>query len=149
MFTRSNRRRPSSRPNTVRKGPAVRALTSRDDWLAKGKSLRQACPRGSHAAWSPPPDRPDPVQLIRQANEGRIPSLVPIRHGRMFQSPERCVLLDRFDLMDVAVKVVGDACVLDPNRHRQGRDRSESPEIGSHPDVDRLGRTDRDRRRSD
>ena len=63
------------------------ALASRDQLFAKGKSLRQTCPRGSHAAWSPPPDRLDPVQLIRQANEGRIPTLVPIRHGRMLQSP--------------------------------------------------------------
>jgi uncharacterized protein (DUF2252 family) len=40
-----------------------------------------------HAEWKPPYDRPDPVQLIEQADQGRIPELVPIRHGRMLQSP--------------------------------------------------------------
>jgi uncharacterized protein (DUF2252 family) len=28
-----------------------------------------------------------PIQLVEEANLGRIPELVPIRHGRMMQSP--------------------------------------------------------------
>ena len=52
-----------------------------------GKALRDQCPRSSHAEWKPPRDRPDPVVLIKQADEGRLRELVPVRHGRMLQSP--------------------------------------------------------------
>jgi uncharacterized protein (DUF2252 family) len=53
---------------------------------ALGKSLREATPRSSHAAWSPTPSRPDPVDLIEGQNEGRLQSLVPVRRGRMVES---------------------------------------------------------------
>ncbi len=52
-----------------------------------GKSLREKCPRVSHAAWQPPADRPDPVSLVLKADEGRVPELLPLRHGRMVLSP--------------------------------------------------------------
>jgi uncharacterized protein (DUF2252 family) len=52
-----------------------------------GKALRDKCPRDWHAQWKPPRNRPDPVRLIARANRGRIPELVPIRHGRMLESP--------------------------------------------------------------
>ncbi len=52
-----------------------------------GKSLREACPRSSHAAWSAPHNRPDPVQLVLRADKGRNAELLPLRHGRMVQSP--------------------------------------------------------------
>ena len=54
--------------------------------LAKGKKLREKCPRSSHATWAAPPNRQDPVDLIEEANIGRLPELIPIRHGRMMQS---------------------------------------------------------------
>src|SRR5215472_14159675 len=54
---------------------------------AKGKKLREQCPRSSHAIWEAPPDRRDPVDLVEDANSGRLPELVPIRHGRMMLSP--------------------------------------------------------------
>src|SRR5215472_14353248 len=54
---------------------------------AKGKKLREKCPRSSHAIWKAPPDRRDPVCLVEDANAGRLPKLVPIRHGRMMLSP--------------------------------------------------------------
>lgn len=53
----------------------------------KGKKLREKCPRSSHATWKAAPDRRDPVDLIEEANTGRLPELVPIRHGRMMLSP--------------------------------------------------------------
>ena len=52
-----------------------------------GESLRKKCPRTSHADWKPSSDRPDPVQLIEESDKGRIPQLVPLRHGRMLESP--------------------------------------------------------------
>ena len=32
-------------------------------------------------------DRPDPVRLVLKADEGRLPDLLPLRHGRMVASP--------------------------------------------------------------
>jgi uncharacterized protein (DUF2252 family) len=48
--------------------------------------MRTNCPRGSHAVWSAPSDRRNPLQLIDEANVGRIPELIPLRHGRMLPS---------------------------------------------------------------
>ena len=52
-----------------------------------GKSLREKCPRSSHADWKAPVNRPDPLQLLERSNKGRIPELIPIRHGRMLRTP--------------------------------------------------------------
>ena len=52
-----------------------------------GKKLRDACPREVHALWKAPAGRPDPVSLVLKADEGRIPELLPLRHGRMALSP--------------------------------------------------------------
>ena len=60
---------------------------SRADLQAMGKRLRDACPRESLAAWKPPADRPDPLQLLEDSNVGRMPDLIPIRFGRMVRSP--------------------------------------------------------------
>jgi uncharacterized protein (DUF2252 family) len=60
---------------------------SRDEARALGKQLRDSCPRASHAAWKAPKDRPDPVQLVLRAETGRLPDLLPLRHGRMARSP--------------------------------------------------------------
>ncbi len=59
---------------------------SRDALYAMGKAFREKCPRKSHAQWKPPADRPDPVQLVLRSEEGRIPDLLPLRHGRMARS---------------------------------------------------------------
>jgi uncharacterized protein (DUF2252 family) len=63
------------------------ASSSKKERHAKGKALREKCPRTSHAEWKPPPDRPDPVRLVLKADEGRLPDLLPLRHGRMVASP--------------------------------------------------------------
>ena len=52
-----------------------------------GRSLRDKCPRQSHANWKRLTNRPDPVTLIEQSDNGRISELVPVRHGRMLQTP--------------------------------------------------------------
>ena len=54
---------------------------------AKGKALRDAVPRAAHAGWKASKGRSDPVDITLAANEGRIPNLLPIRHGRMAASP--------------------------------------------------------------
>jgi hypothetical protein len=60
---------------------------SADERRAAGKALRDAVPRASHGGWKPPKDRRDPIDLLNESNEGRLPQLVPIRFGRMAQSP--------------------------------------------------------------
>ncbi len=52
-----------------------------------GKTLRQHTPRSSHAEWSPPSDRRDPIKILIDSSAHRIQHLVPIRYGRMMQSP--------------------------------------------------------------
>ena len=54
---------------------------------ARGKQARAAVPRDSHAVFDPPPDRPDPIGLLEQQAELRVPELVPVRYGRMMLSP--------------------------------------------------------------
>ena len=63
------------------------AYMSADERRAAGKALRDATPRVAHGGWKSPEDRRDPVELLREANEGRIPELIPLRFSRMAQSP--------------------------------------------------------------
>jgi len=55
--------------------------------VSRGKAARAAAPRETHAVFDPPADRPDPVALLQQQAESRVPELVPIRYGRMLVSP--------------------------------------------------------------
>jgi len=58
-----------------------------EDRQARGLAARSDAPRSSHGRWEPAPDRPDPITLIEEQAESRLPELVPIRHGRMLASP--------------------------------------------------------------
>ena len=60
---------------------------SADERRGAGKALRDAAPRVAHGGWKPPKDRRDPIDLLHESNESRIPELIPIRFGRMSQSP--------------------------------------------------------------
>jgi uncharacterized protein (DUF2252 family) len=53
----------------------------------RGKEARAAVPRDSHAAFDPPPDRPDPLALLEEQAKSRVSELVPVRWGRMMVSP--------------------------------------------------------------
>ena len=109
---------PKSRHPVNVKIPAFQAQRSHDEAAAMGKALRDKCPRNSHAEWKPPHDRPDAVRLIVESDQGRIPELVPIRHGRMLQSPftfyrgaalNMAVDLARMPTTDIRVQGCGDA----------------------------------------
>lgn len=65
---------------------AAEAL-SVEERRAAGKTLRNKVPRHSHGEWKAPEHRRDPVDLLIEQNESRIPQLVPIRFGRMLQTP--------------------------------------------------------------
>ncbi|MFF7154788.1 DUF2252 family protein [Streptomyces sp. NPDC008139] len=66
--------------------PAHRSVRDR---AAAGKAARATVPRGSHGEYAPAPDRQDPVGLLREQSATRVPELVPIRYGRMTESPFR------------------------------------------------------------
>jgi len=53
----------------------------------RGKAARAEVPRESHAKWEPLPDRPDPVALLESQGASRVPDLVPVRYGRMMETP--------------------------------------------------------------
>ena len=75
---------------TIMKPKGDRLFThrhSRAERRAMGKKLRDACPREAHAVWRAAVGRPDPVSLVLEADKGRIPELLPLRHGRMALSP--------------------------------------------------------------
>src|SRR6476646_3245625 len=54
---------------------------------ACGKAARTVARRSAHADWEPAQDRPDPVELLEEQAQTRVPELVPIRYGRMLLSP--------------------------------------------------------------
>ena len=60
---------------------------SRADRKADGKSMRLAVPLTSHAKWQAPAHRRDPIDLLIESSIGRVSELLPIRYGRMMQSP--------------------------------------------------------------
>jgi uncharacterized protein (DUF2252 family) len=58
-----------------------------DERAARGKATRAEVPRVSHGEWEPALHRPDPVELLEEQAQTRVPELVPIRYGRMLVSP--------------------------------------------------------------
>ena len=52
-----------------------------------GRALRHEVPRSAHAGWAPWDGRRDPVDVLEQQADSRALELVPIRYGRMAESP--------------------------------------------------------------
>ena len=61
--------------------------TRRDRDRRTGRRRRTVVPRTSQGVWEPPSDRADPIALLDAENVGRLPALVPVRWGRMLESP--------------------------------------------------------------
>jgi uncharacterized protein (DUF2252 family) len=55
--------------------------------VARGRAARAEVPRSSHGSFEPAPHRPDPIGVLEQQAQTRVPELVPIRYGRMLVSP--------------------------------------------------------------
>ncbi len=53
----------------------------------RGKAARAEVPRESHAEWKPSANRTDPVGLLESQGAARLPDLVPVRYGRMMETP--------------------------------------------------------------
>ncbi len=54
---------------------------------ARGRHARSSVPRSELGHWEAPDDRRDPLSILADQNEARVPELVPIRYGRMVASP--------------------------------------------------------------
>jgi uncharacterized protein (DUF2252 family) len=54
--------------------------------VARGVAALSRVPLAAHAAWTPDPDRPDPVSIIARQSAKRDQDLVPLRHSRMAAS---------------------------------------------------------------
>jgi uncharacterized protein (DUF2252 family) len=66
--------------------PASGGLPSPEERTAEGKACRRRSPRSAHAAWEPR-DSKQAVDILLAQAAGRVPELVPVRHGRMLESP--------------------------------------------------------------
>src|SRR4051812_6987499 len=81
------------RIHVVKKSETSRSLDLRhpnQPWTqrrAQGKALRSSVPREAHAGWKPAKNRPSPLDLLDRSNAGRLKDLVPLRMGRMAESP--------------------------------------------------------------
>jgi len=73
----------SAKLASVKTSASLKQHPTMDEKHALGKSLRDKCSHESHATWQPNKDRPDPLALMEESNKGRMPQLIPIRHGRM------------------------------------------------------------------
>ncbi|MEU0765790.1 DUF2252 domain-containing protein [Streptomyces albogriseolus] len=97
-----------------------------------GRRARGRAPRSSHAGFAPAPGRPDPVDVLERQSATRLPELVPVRYGRMLESPFRfyrgaaaIMAADLAPLPDagLVVQLCGDAHLLNfrllasPERH--------------------------------
>ncbi len=66
--------------------PSATAGRTYAERYAAGKALRESCPRKAHAGWKAHVGRRDAVELVLAAEKGRVPDLLPLRHGRMVRS---------------------------------------------------------------
>src|SRR6476619_24124 len=60
---------------------------SREERLEVGKSLRADHPRASHAVLKAAENRRDSLNLLVEFSKGLLTQLIPIKYGRMMQSP--------------------------------------------------------------
>ncbi len=77
-------------PRHAAEGTAAIVAKSWDtaaDRIAAGNKLRDKTPHLAHGEWRAPGNRADPIDILRAADATRVPHLVPLRYGRMLQSP--------------------------------------------------------------
>jgi uncharacterized protein (DUF2252 family) len=86
-----------------------------------GRALRKNAPRSSHAELSLPRRGRDVLGMLEESNRDRVPSLVPIRYGRMLHSPfsflRGAAAIMAYDLArtptsGIRVQVCGDAHLM-------------------------------------
>lgn len=108
------------------------AVLSPADRAAHGRDARRRAPRSCHGWFEADGDRPDPVAVLEHQSASRVPELVPVRYGRMLESPFRfyrgaaalmAMDLGRLPGTGLTVQLCGDAHLLNfrllasPERH--------------------------------
>jgi uncharacterized protein (DUF2252 family) len=86
-MTTSTRWRSGGNPNRSFSASWRRKRLTVEERVARGLGARKATPRSSHGHFQPVSDRPDPVSLLEEQGASRVAELVPIRYGRMLDSP--------------------------------------------------------------
>ncbi|MFE2250805.1 DUF2252 domain-containing protein [Streptomyces lavendulae] len=76
-----------SQQSTTAMRASIRATP--EERAALGKEARRRSPRSGHAVYEPAADRRDPLGILEAQSAARVPELVPIRYGRMTESPFR------------------------------------------------------------
>jgi uncharacterized protein (DUF2252 family) len=77
-------RRDSQIPDAL---PPQTHTASIADRIARGRALRERSPRKSHADWTIPKDRRDPIEILIEEGQARVQELLPLRYTRMKASP--------------------------------------------------------------
>jgi hypothetical protein len=107
------------------------------------KALRKRVPRTTFAHWKPAPDRPDPIQLLHETEQGRIPELLVLRHERMrvdpFQFYRGCAAQMAADL--AGHPVTGLRAQLCGDAHLQNFEGYNTPERNLSFDVNDFDET--------
>jgi uncharacterized protein (DUF2252 family) len=68
-------------------GAPAHASLSAKERAALGRARRERAPRSSHSVLDADLRQANPVDLLAEQAESRVAELVPVRHGRMLQSP--------------------------------------------------------------
>jgi len=63
----------------------MKGVATHGEMVRTGRAIRNRVPRSVHSEFRTP-DR-DPVQILKEQNKGRLAELVPVRFGRMLESP--------------------------------------------------------------
>lgn len=88
--------------------------------MAAGRALRKQVPRSAQASYEVRADRPDPIDILKRQDSGRLRELLPIRYGRMLENPfaffrgAAAIMasdLSTFPISGTAVVACGDAHV--------------------------------------
>ena len=115
----------TTKPSRIGDAPADVVVTGRrataEERAAAGRAARKAAPRASQAEYTPAAKRRDPIDVIEAQSATRVPELVPIRYGRMTESPFRfyrgAAAIMAMDLADtprsgITAQLCGDAHML-------------------------------------
>lgn len=72
---------------TTERSTTTRASAEREERAAAGRAARKRVPRSALAEVAGRGGRPDPLDLLEAQATTRLPDLVPLRYGRMAESP--------------------------------------------------------------
>lgn len=112
---------------TLAQLPGLQPRASVEDRMKAGRAQGSVVPQSAHSRWSPPADRKDPVRILTGQDRHRIATLVPVRYGRMLESPlaffRGAAAVMASDLAvtaktDITTQLVGDAHLLNFRAYR-------------------------------